>query len=232
MKKEKIVLMIFGPPGAGKGTQAELLAEKFNLFHIEPAKLGEEKIMNAKKGEYIEVEGKKYYFEKEKKLWKEGKLWDPPFITQLVLEKVEEEFNKGKNLIFTASPRTLYEAQKIIPFLIKLYGRENIKVIVLDVKPQTSIWRNSHRRICELMRHSILWSKETENLTHCPLDGSKLVRRKGLDDPETIKVRLQEYKKRTLPVIKYFQKAGIKVLRINGEGSVAKVFGDILKALK
>ena len=51
----------------------------------------------------------------------------------------------------------------------------------------------------------ILYSKETENLTSCPLDGSKLIRRKGLDDLETLKVRLKEYKERTFPLLDYFK---------------------------
>jgi len=221
-----------GPPGAGKGTQAELLAEKLNLEYIETAKIGEERIKKAKKGEYIKVEGKKYYFSQQKKLWLEGKLWDPPFITYLMKEKIKEEFKAGKNLILAGSPRTLYEAKKIIPLLKKLYGTKNIKVILLEISAKTSILRNSQRRICELMRHPILATrKEFLRLKYCPLDGSKLVRRKGLDDPETIKVRLREYKERTFPVIEYFKKAGLKVKKVNGEGSVAEVFTNILKAI-
>ena len=88
----------------------------------------------------------------------------------------------------TGSPRTLYEGKRIIPLLKKLYGTKNIKIILIKVSAEESIFRNSHRRICELMRHPILYTKETIKLTRCPLDGSKLIRRKGLDDPETIKV--------------------------------------------
>ena len=61
------------------------------------------------------------------------------------------------------------------------------------------------------MRHSILFNKETENLTICPLDGSKLVKREGLDDPETIKVRLKQYKERTFPMVEYFEKNRFKI---------------------
>ena len=76
------------------------------------------------------------------------------------------------------------------------------------------------------MRHSILSNTETESLTLCPVDGSKLMRREGLDDAETIKVRLKEYTERTEPVLEYLRdKHYIK--EINGDRSVAEVFRDI-----
>ena len=82
------------------------------------------------------------------------------------------------------------------------------------------------------MRHSILFNKETENLAICPLDGSKLVKRKDLDDPQTIRVRIKEYTDRTLPMLEYFDKNNFKVSKIKGKQSVADVFDDILKVLK
>lgn len=227
----KRVIILIGPPGSGKGTQAELLSEKLNLYYFETARVGEEKISQAKAGEFVEVDGRKYYFEEEKKLWKEGKLWDPPFVVSLVQEKIKELAEEGKGIVFSGSPRTLYEGEKIIPFLKDLYGKENITIILLSQSEEASIWRNSHRRICELMRHPILYSKETENLKICPLDGSQLVERKGLDDPQTIKVRLKEYQERTFPLIELFKDQDLKVIEINGEQTVAEVFSDILKSI-
>ena len=78
------------------------------------------------------------------------------------------------------------------------------------------------------MRHPILYSKETEKLKRCPLDGSKLLKRKGLDDPEVIKVRLKEYQERTFPLIEYFEKEGLEVQKINGSPPPADVFKNIL----
>lgn len=82
------------------------------------------------------------------------------------------------------------------------------------------------------MRHPILYNKETIHLTRCPLDGSKLMRRKGLDNLKTIKVRLEEYKERTFPLIELFKKQGLKVKEVSGSGSVSQVFNNILKAIK
>jgi adenylate kinase len=233
IKNSKLIIILLGPPGSGKGTQAELLAEKLNLEYLETAKIGEERIKRAKKREYILVDGKKFYFEKERKLWETGKLWDPPFITHLMKEKIKEVFKKEKGIVFAGSPRTLYEGERIIPLLKKLYSPKNIKIILLDISAKETIFRNSNRRICQLMRHPILSTKkEFLKLKYCPLDGSKLIKRKGLDEPETIKVRLKEYKERTFPLVEYFKKEGLKIKKINGSPPPAVVFKNILKALK
>jgi adenylate kinase len=220
-----------GPPGSGKGTQADLLAERLNLFHLETSKVLEEKFKEKTKGS-VSIEGKKYSFLKEKKFWEEGKLCDPPFVTYLIVEKIKELEKSGKNLVLSGSPRTLYEVERLVPVLEKLYGKKNIKVFFLEISPEETIFRNSHRRICELMRHPILYLKENEKLKRCPLDGSRLIKRGKLDKPETIRVRLKEYKERTYPVIEYLKKRKIKVEKINGSPPPAIVFENILKKLK
>lgn len=229
---KKQVIIILGPPGSGKGTQGSLLAEKLSLFYFETAKIGEERINQAKKGDFISVAKKKYFFEEEKKAWQTGKLWDPPFATFLVQEKIKELAKEGKGIVIAGTPRTMYEGKKIIPLLKKLYEMKNISVILLEQSEKASIWRNSNRRICELMRHPMIYFKENEKLTKCPLDGSLLEKRKGLDDPETIRIRLREYKKKTYPLVGYFKNVGLEVKKINGEQSVSDVFNDILKAIK
>ena len=229
---KKQVIILFGPPGAGKGTQAELLAEKFDLFHFETSGIIEKIIMNANEKDFIEEQGEKYYFKKEKQLWEEGKLWDPLFVIHFVKEKIKSLFDEEKGIVFSGSPRTVYEAEELGLLLKELYGEENIKVFFIEIDPEDTIFRNSHRRICELMRHSILYNEETKELTMCPLDGSKLIRREGLDDPESIKVRLKTYKERTYPILDVFKNEGIKVNKINGKQSVSNVYDDISKIIK
>jgi len=229
MKKQIIILL--GPPGAGKGTQAELLADKLSLYYFETSKILEQEFKNPSE-ESVEIDGEKFDVSDEKELWLEGKLCSPPFVTYLVKEKIKELVEQGENLILAGSPRTLYEGERITPLLKELYGQENIKVFLIDISAEQTIFRNTHRRICELMRHPVLYNKETENLKICPLDGSKLIRRKGLDDPEVIKVRLKEYKERTFPLIELFGKQEVEVNKINGEQSVSDVHKDILKAIR
>lgn len=219
----KKVIILFGPPGAGKGTQAELLSNKLGLYYIETSKILEQKFKESDKNPVVL---------KEKKLWEEGKLCSPPFVSSLIKQRIKELAQQGEDLVLAGSPRTVYEGKQVIPLLKKLYRQENIKVCLIEISPEETIFRNTNRRICELMRHPVLYNKETEKLTICPLDGSKLIRRKGLDDPETIKVRLEEYKNRTLPIIEIFERQDIKVKKINGEQSVAAVHKAILKAIE
>lgn len=229
--KNLSVIIILGPPGSGKGTQAELLAEKFGFFQWETSSIVGGIIERAKKGEFVEVEGEKYFFEKQREIRRKGLLWDARFIFYFTKKKIEELAEEGKGIIMSGSPRTLPEGKEVIPLVKKLYGAKNISAVVLKLTPKATLWRNSHRRECELATHSILYTKETEKLTKCPLDGSKLMRRKD-DNPEVIRARLKEYKEKTSPLIEYFKKEGLKVGEINGEQSVADVFKDILKFLK
>ncbi len=233
----KQVIIIFGAPGAGKGTQSELLSEKLGLYLFETSKILEKKFKEAEdlsesaEERFIEADGEKFDILKEKDNWKNGILCSPPFVTKIVIDEIKKLFGEGKSLVIAGSPRTIYEVEKEMPVLEKFYGKENIKVILLEITAETTIFRNSHRKICELMRHSILFNKETENLSICPLDGSKLVKRKDLDDEETIKVRIKEYNERTLPMVEYFEKSNIEVNKINGEQFIADVYKDILKVI-
>ena len=226
------VIILFGPPGAGKGTQSELLSETLGYYHLESSKVLEHCFKKENQEKVFTMDGKDYKVADEIKNWKEGILTSPPFVTSLMLEKVRNLKKDGESFIMSGSPRTLYEVEKEMPILSELYGKENIKIIMIEISAEVTIFRNTHRKICELMRHSILFNEETKKLKICPLDGSKLIKRKRLDDPNIIKVRLKQYKERTLPMLDYFRKMGYKVHRINGEKSVAQVHRNILLKIK
>lgn len=236
MSKQAII--IFGPPGAGKGTQSELLTEKFGLFSLESSKIIErefkkfEKLSEDSPERFVECFGERFDVLVEMDNWKKGILTSPPFATMLIMKEVQRTFDEGESLMMSGSPRTLYEAQKEMPLLVDLYGKENIKIILLEISPETTAHRNVNRKICELMRHSILHNKETEKLKLCPIDGSKLVKREGLDDPETIKTRLVQYKERTLPLFDYFKQNDFNINKIDGEKSPSEVHESILKVLE
>ncbi len=227
-----MIVIILGPPGSGKGTQAELVSSTFNLHCFETSKILEWKFKNSGEDDFIEADGKKFYIKDEKKLWETGFLCSPPFVAQLVVEKIKELHAEGKGIVFSGSPRTLYEGEKVTPFLKELYGADDTKVIYLNVSPEETIHRNSNRRICKLMRHSILYSEETKDLKFCPIDGSELQKREGLDDVESIKVRIKEFEDRTKPLFDFFRKEGFSVNEINGSLSPVEVFGEIMRALE
>ena len=234
---DKKVIILFGPPGAGKGTQSELLSEKMGLYLFETSKILEREFKRAEKmpedapERFVEFEGEKFDVLNEKEIWKRGELCSPPWVTYLCMREFKRLFDDGDNLVIAGSPRTVYEAEREMPLLADLYGKENIKIALIEISAEVTVFRNTHRKICELMRHSILFNKETEKLKLCPLDCSKLVKRKDLDDPETIKTRLVQYKERTLPLFEYFKSAGFDVKKVNGERTVAEVHEEILKLI-
>lgn len=234
----KQVIILFGPPGAGKGTQSELLSEKMGLYLFETSKMLEREFRMGEKmspdapERFVEIDGEKFDVLNEKEIWKKGELCSPPWVTYLTMKELRRLHDDGDNIIMSGSPRTVYEVEREMPLLADLYGKENIHIVLIEISAEVTVFRNTHRKICELMRHSILFNEETENLSLCPLDGSKLVKRKDLDDPETIKTRLVQYKERTLPLFEYFSGHDFNVTKINGEGSVADVHQKILAILE
>lgn len=220
---DKKVFILIGPPGSGKGTQAEMLADKFGLFHLESSKIIEEKIKNAEPDDAV--------LQREKKLWKSGILNTPELVLRWIGDKAKEVAGEGRGIVFSGSPRTVYEAEGEIPFLEELYEKENINIFNIGLSEEESIKRNSKRRICKSSRHPIPNFPEFEGITKCPKDGSEIITR-ALDNPETIKVRYQEYTNRTLPIIDFLKKRGYKIMEINGEQPIEGVFNEILQELK
>lgn len=234
----KQVIILFGPPGAGKGTQSELLSEKMGLYLFETSKMLEkefkivEQMAENATDRFVKIDGEVFDVLNEREIWKRGELCSPPWVTYLTMKELKRLHDDGDNIILSGSPRTVYEAEREMPLLVELFGKENIHIVLIEISAEVTVFRNTHRKICDLMRHSILFNDETKVLTICPLDGSALTNRKNLDDPETIKTRLVQYKERTLPLFNYFKDNGFKVQRINGEGSVADTHNKILKIIQ
>lgn len=217
-------VFLIGPPGSGKGTQADLLAERFGLAHIQTSKLGEAKINNPelvkKDPEVAEV----------KRLYDKGELFPPPWTVKIVLEKSKELADQGKGVVFSGSPRTMYEAEKELPYFESLYGKENIKIINLKIDEEESLNRNIHRRICRANNHPIPNFETFKDIKFCPHDGSEIITR-SLDTIDTIKTRNEVYRKRTEPIFDFLEKSNYKVIEINGAQPIDKVFQDILSSL-
>ena len=217
-------VFLIGPPGSGKGTQADLLAQRFGLVHIQTSKLGEEKINNQElvknDPELAEV----------KRLYDKGELFPPPWAVKIVLEKVKELAEQNKGVVFSGSPRTIYEAENEMPYFENLYGKENIKVLNLKIGEEESVGRNSNRRVCKANGHPIPNFDQFKNILVCPQDGSEIITR-SLDTPETIKTRNEVYRRRTEPILALFKDKNYNVIEVNGEQLIEKVFKDILYKL-
>jgi len=219
-----MIIIVYGPPGSGKGTQAQFLADYFGLFHFDTGRIIEETVHNPKlQNDPI--------IQREKKLFDSGTLCTPEWVTELVIQKIKELSAKGKGIVFSGSPRTLFEAEKIIPLLLDLGGKDNIFIIRLLIKPETSIFRNSNRKICKDCGRPLVYSKDSKDLKECPVCGGELKIRGSLDAPETIKTRLLQYENRTAPVYDFLERKGLKIIDIDGEPMPDIVSKEILKKL-
>jgi adenylate kinase len=220
-------VMIYGAPGSGKGTQAYLLEAAKGFFHFDTGMYLEQVVHDSANAKNKEIQ-------RERKLFDSGILLTPSWVLSVVKKKAGAIAKAGLDIVFSGSPRTLFEAfgdvknEGLISFLEKAYGRKNLHFFVLKVSKKTSIWRNSHRQICSTCGAPVLYRKN--GLPHCGFCGSPL-RRRTLDKPEIIKVRLKEYQERTEPIIAKLKKMGYKVNAINGESAPYKVFKQIIKRL-
>ncbi|TSC89097.1 MAG: adenylate kinase [Parcubacteria group bacterium Gr01-1014_3] len=238
----KKAVIIYGAPGAGKGTQANLLSAAKGLIHFDTGKFLELIVHDEDKQKNPEIK-------KEAKLFDTGKLLSPTWVLKIVKEKTGEIAKAGFSVVYSGSPRTLYEAfgsmydpdsgEKtspksstggLIAFLENVYGKKNISVILLKVKSASSIQRNSNRKICSACGTVIMYNDTTHHHTTCPVCGGHL-RKRTLDDPEVIKARLIEYEKRTAPIISEIKKRGYKVNEIDGEPAPYEVHKKVIKLL-
>ena len=217
---DKKIVLIMGTLGSGKGTQADKLAESFGLYHFDTGPFLKELF-----------DSNDPSIEKERAEYKSGKWVSPEFVARKVLEKISEILPNYNGLIFSGSPRTLYEAEQELPVFERLVDRNNIQIFYLNLSETESLKRSMGRLICEKNKHPIPNLPEFQEIRKrgtCPEDGSRLVT-KDLDSPEILKSRLNEHNSRTLPVLDYLRQQNYKVIEINGEQPIEKVFEDILK---
>ncbi|OHA02477.1 MAG: hypothetical protein A3I44_02540 [Candidatus Sungbacteria bacterium RIFCSPLOWO2_02_FULL_51_17] len=203
------VIFFMGLPGSGKGTQAEIVVDRYGFFHFDTGKELERKLHDP-------AEQHDPFIQRERENFDTGKLNTPEWVREVVKEKIREYAGQGKELVFSGSPRTRAEAEALFPVFGEIFGKENLVVFLLEVKEETSLFRNSNRRVCEKCRIPVVWNSTTEKWFFCPRCGGALVRR-TLDNPEVIKKRFQEFHERTEPAITYLEEQGAVIVRVPGE---------------
>lgn len=216
----KIAVVLNGVPGSGKGMQADLIAGHLGLVHIDTGKLLRA-ILSDKSGKNDPI------LKREKKLNDAGILNTPSWVLSVLKKKVGVMAKLGYGIIFSGSPRTLYEAEGIIPFLEKLYGKKNVYIIRLKVPFSVAARRNSVRLVCTTCGRPLLSAfYPSKNPRHCPVCAGLLKRRID-DDPLKFKTRTEQYQERTMPILKYMDKRGYKIINVDGTPAPYKVFQKI-----
>ncbi len=225
----KRVVIVMGPPGSGKGTQANLIVNKYGLYHFDSGKFL--RSLFYQNGPITDPE-----ILAEKKINESGGINSGKFFLKVSTEKIKSIAANGDGIVFSGSPRTMYETlgdSEHIGFLDnidKLYGKENTIVFVLEVPDEYSSERNSKRVFCSVCGNLILGVLNL-NINQCPFCGGSLKVRID-DDPKIIKSRLEEYKTQTYPLIEEMEKRGFKVYRIDATPMPFEVFEKITSLIK
>jgi adenylate kinase len=202
-----MIVVFLGPPGAGKGTQAQRLVEEKGFIHLSTGDMLREAV---KKGTPLGLKAKEYM--------DRGELVPD----DLIVELIKENLPKERNVILDGFPRTVAQAEALDKMLAEL-GKKVDAVILFDVPDEVVIERLSGRRI----------DPKTGKVYHIkynpPPPGVEVIQRED-DKPEVIKKRLEVYHKQTAPLIEYYSKKG-NLYRIDATKKPEEVYGEILKVL-
>lgn len=208
----KMKIILLGPPGVGKGTQANNLSKKFNLPKISTGDI----LRDAAKQE-TEL-GKK-----AKECMEKGILVPDEVVIGIIKELLKkEEYNNG--FFLDGFPRTISQAKALVNVT------DIDTVLNLKASDESIIKRLSTRRVCENCQTGFnIISLKPKQEGICDKCGGNLILRDD-DKPETIKKRLEIYNNQTKPLIEYYEEKGI-LKNINAEPSIKEVFEEAVKVL-
>jgi adenylate kinase len=205
-------IIIFGPPGAGKGTQSDKIASKYQLFKISTGDLLRNEI---KKGTLL---GKKI-----EEIVNSGTLVSDNIINDLI-EKVVSDNKYKKKIIFDGYPRNIQQA-KNLNTLLKKYEQKIDLVISLKVSLDLIIKRITGRLICSKCGNTFndFFNPPPANLTCCK---DETLKRRSDDNVETVKKRYETYENSTKPLLEYYSKLGL-LKNIGGENKIEEIAAKI-----
>ncbi len=210
-------LIIFGPPGAGKGTQAAQISEKYNILHISTGNM----LRNAiKEGSELGKLAKSYM--------DKGDLVPDSVVIGIIKERIIKPDSRN-GFIIDGFPRTIPQAEALDKMLdreLKIDG-----VISIEVDDEEIVKRISGRRVCEkcgAMYH-VIYDPPT-NMGYCNKCGGGLYTRDD-DGEDIIRTRLAVYRRQTEPLKQYYKKAGV-LKRVDGVGMIEEVLERVERILK
>ncbi len=211
-------IVILGPQGSGKGTQSEMVAQKYNLWHVD---MGKTLRAVAKNDTPL---GREIY-----NIQNVTKTLVPSRILKEVLHFHLNSLSREQGVVLDGVPRTMDQAEYIEEALQE-FGRKLDKVFSIKISEKESIKRISRRWICEKCHKVLIMGVDIqEEKNTCPVCGGGIMQRTD-DTSEGIKKRLEIFARETQPVLNLYKEKGILV-EINGEQTVPEVFADISKEI-
>lgn len=214
MSTKEYRIIIFGPQGSGKGTQADKLSAKFNIPHISTGDL------------FRQAVGSESELGKEVRGYlKAGQLVPDETTVKLLKERLSQP-DAQHGYILDGYPRN----QKQLEYLQDNFSEPNF-VVALEIREVESIKRIASRRVCPKCgaNYNMISNPPKVDET-CDKCGTKVVQRED-DRPEAISKRLETYHQQTAPLLDYYAKQGV-LARIDGQGGIDEVFEKIINKIK
>lgn len=206
-------IIFMGPPGAGKGTQSDLLVEKYDLVHISTGDIFRDAIKNETE---LGIEAKSYL--------DSGKLVPDSLTIAIVKERLAQDDVK-KGFLLDGFPRTIEQAKALDQMLEEMNNKIDL-VLNLEANFDELIKRLTARRMCKDCKTSYhLEFNPTKVAGVCDKCGGELYQRSD-DNEEKAIVRLNTYNEETKPLVEYYEKTGL-LSNVDGLKSIEDVFVDI-----
>ena len=209
--------ILLGLPGAGKGTQAAKIVEKYHIPHISTGDIFRENIKN---GTELGKKAQEYM--------NRGELVPDDLVIEIATTRLLAD-DCAEGFLLDGFPRTVYQAEKLDEFLAA-HGSKIDKVLDIAVEKEELMVRLTGRRVCKACGasyHVVNIPPKKEGI--CDVCGGPLVQRAD-DNAETVANRIEVYEAQTMPLIEYYEKAG-NIAHIDGATGLESVFADIVKAL-
>lgn len=210
-------LVLLGPPGAGKGTQAKLLTAKFDAAHVSAGDLLRQAVADGSE-----------LGQAAKSIMAQGALVPDGVVIEIIEERLRQPDCVG-GYILDGFPRTLRQAEALSDVL-KMLDAPLDRVISVEVSEDDLVRRLAGRRVCRAcgsMFHIDTWPPVQSGI--CDDCGGQLFQRDD-DKEETIRHRLRVYREQTEPLIAYYKKMGL-LRRIDGHGTIEEIARRIHHAL-
>lgn len=210
-------LILLGPPGAGKGTQAVKIVEKYKVPHISTGDIFR---ANIKNGTELGKKAKEYM--------DKGELVPDDLVCEIATSRLLEDDCKD-GFLLDGFPRTVYQAEKLDEFLEK-HGKKVDKVLDIAVEKEELMTRLTGRRVCKACGatyHVTNIPPKQEGI--CDKCGGELMQRAD-DTAETVENRIEVYNSQTMPLVEYYEKAG-NIAHIDGAIGLENVFNHIVSVL-
>lgn len=211
----KVILL--GPPGAGKGTQAKIISDKYSIPHISTGDIFRKNITEKTP---LGVEAKRYM--------DNGQLVPDEVTIGIVKDRLSMDDCKN-GFLLDGFPRTVKQAEALDSFLSTNKQKINTALLI-DVPKDFILERMTGRRVCTTCGasyHIKFNPPKVEN--KCDLCGGSLIQRKD-DTEETVKERLDVYDKQTQPLVDYYSAQNI-LSKVDGTGEISEVFAEISNVL-